>query len=315
MDAILEKAWKDFEALRCVSNVEVQSSNVEDYLCRFCGHPKTFDGVEVDLPTCTQCGAQDNAFISDEPEWRTGAEDTGEIDPTRTGGPISGELFSRQWEMNTMITGNSTMKKIQTHQAMNHKDRALFHAYSEMDRIGKGTLALPETVMYAAKLKYKGFTEAVLTRGAVRNGIKANCIFQACKEMGCPRTTQEIADAFGIPPRDISRTFDMYQEQNPETEVHVTKPADLVPRFVNHITIVPEESKGRVRMQIIKKCNELEECVELMGRTPKAICCAVIYLTLMNMNLKPDKKEICKICDISEPTLVKIETIIKKLKT
>ena len=306
----IERAWADLESLRCSSD-EVSTSNVEHYLCRFCGNPKTFDGV--DLPTCTECGVQDEAFISDEPEWRSGANmDECKGDPSRVGAPVNTDLFSAAWGMNMMISGKSKMARINMHSSMNHRDRALFHAYAEMDRIGKGILGLQENVMYSAKMKYRAFNEAVLTRGAVRNGIKANCIFQACREFGVSRTTKEIADAFDIPSRDISRTFDMYQEQNPETTVHVTQPSDLIPRFMNSVPGIQESERGRVKCKIVKVCKSLEECVELMGRTPKAIACAVIYIVLSELKLNPHKKEICRICEVSEPTLGKIEVIIKK---
>lgn len=310
----IDRIWADFDSLRFKSEEAPRYSNVEEYLCRFCGHPKLFDGVEIDLPTCMSCGAQDAQFISSEPEWRSGADDVGD-DPNRVGGPISTDLFSEQWEMNTKMAGKSKLQKIHMHQSMNHKDRALFHAYCEMDKIGKGVLGLQDNVMHSAKMKYRAFNEAVLTRGAVRNGIKANCIFQACREFNVARSTKEIADAFGIPSRDISRTFDMFQEQNPETEVHVTKPADLIPRLMNNINGMQDDEKRRLKMKVIKECRALEECVELMGRTPKAVCCAVIYIVMSDLKLSPNKKDICRICEVSEPTLGKIETIIRKLKT
>jgi transcription initiation factor TFIIIB Brf1 subunit/transcription initiation factor TFIIB len=194
---------------------------------------------------------------------------------------------------------------------MNHKDRALFHAYNDLDKVGKQILNLPDAIMYQVKIKYKAFNEAVLTRGAVRNGIKANCIFQACREFNVPRTTREIAEAFGIPARDISRTFEIYQEQVPESQVHVTNPADLVARFFKDITCVPEEQRGKVCMRIRKICKQLEECVELMGRTPKAVVCSVMYIVLLDAGFGPNKAELCRVCDVSVPTLGKIETIIK----
>jgi transcription initiation factor TFIIIB Brf1 subunit/transcription initiation factor TFIIB len=104
----------------------------------------------------------------------------------------------------------------------------------------------------------------------------------------------------------------MYQEQNPETMVHVTQPADLIPRFMNNVSGIQERERGRVKCQIVKVCKSLEDCVELMGRTPKAIACAVIYIVLSQLDLNPNKKEICRICEVSEPTLTKIEAIIKK---
>jgi transcription initiation factor TFIIIB Brf1 subunit/transcription initiation factor TFIIB len=305
-----EQAWLAYDLLR---QTEPEPAAPSDYFCRHCGGVKVFDGPGIDLPTCIECGIQDQSFISDEPEWRSGGNpDEGGGDPSRVGAPVNTDLFSAGWGMNTIMTGKSKLQTINMHASMNHKDRALFHAYAEMDRIGKGILGLHENVMYSAKMKYKAFNEAVLTRGAVRNGIKANCVFQACRECNVARTTKEIADAFGIPSRDISRTFDIYQEQNPETAVHVTQPADLVPRFMNGLTGISDEVKRRLKMKVIKVCKSLEECVELMGRTPKAICCAVIFVVMSELELKPNKKDICRICEVSEPTLSKIETIIKK---
>jgi transcription initiation factor TFIIIB Brf1 subunit/transcription initiation factor TFIIB len=307
-----EESWIVFDLLKEAERPE-PCDHLSEYLCRHCGGVKVFNGVDIDLPTCMECGIQDDCYISDEPEWRSGGNpDEGGGDPSRCGAPVNTDLFSAQWGMNTIMTGRSKLQTINMHASMNHKDRALFHAYAQMDKIGKETLNLQDNVMYSAKMKYKAFNEAILTRGAVRNGIKANCVFQACREYNVARTTKEIADAFNIPSRDISRTFDMYQEQNPETGVHVTQPADLVPRFMNSLSGIQDEERRRLKMKIIKVCKSLEECVELMGRTPKAICCAVIFIVMTELNFKPIKKDICRICEVSEPTLSKIETIIKK---
>ena len=307
----LDHIWSDFEILQSQKHVADKPS--EEYFCSFCGGPKVFDGLEIDLPTCMQCGRVDSAYISEEPEWRSGGgEDM--ADPSRVGAPVNTDHFSAAWGLSTVMRPSGKtyaerrMAKIDRHSAMNHRDRALFHAYANMDSTGRGVLSLPESVMYQAKIKYKTFNEAVLTRGAVRNGIKANCVFQACREAGVSRTTQEIADAFGIPARDLSRTFHMFQEKNPETTVHITTPADMIPRFFSEVHWVPEALRGRTRMKITRICKSLEDCVELMGRTPKAVACAVMYMVL-----GPERKsELCKICEVSVPTLTKIEAIIKE---
>jgi transcription initiation factor TFIIB len=254
MDVLIDRAWSDFASLRGTLDVPAVRGTASEFLCEFCGGPKVFDGVEIDLPVCRDCGRVDESYICEEPEWRSGGD--GETaDPSRVGAPVNTDHFSAAWGQTTYMTVNRAasyatkrLARINMHASMNHKDRALFHAYAELDRIGKGELGLTEAVMYSAKIKYKAFNEAVLTRGAVRNGIKANCVFQACREAGVARTTQEIADAFGIPARDLSRTFDMYQEQVPETVVHVTTPADLVSRFFNEVTGIPDEDYFQVQV-------------------------------------------------------------------
>ena len=179
-----------------------------------------------------------------------------------------------------------------------------------MDRVGKQILGLPDNVMYAAKIKYKNFSESTLTRGAVRVGVKANCIFQACKEFGVARTTQEIAAAFEIPVRDVARTTEIFLDQVPETRVTVTTPADLIARFWNSITCVPEAERGRVKMRIVAACKKLEDSAGLQGRTPKAVACAVMWVILKDRGIT--KAELCAICDVSVPTLTKLEAIVIK---
>jgi transcription initiation factor TFIIIB Brf1 subunit/transcription initiation factor TFIIB len=317
----IEHAWSAFDQLN--SNVEVDSlMGVDDeYFCRFCGGNKATGcdeyGTSIDLPTCTLCGAVDESYISQEPEWRTGADHEG-ADPCRVGAPENLDHFSQAWNMGTLIKKQwSTKRNIssllmrQLQSNVNHRDRSLWYAYNEMDRIGTVVLNLPTSIMYDAKIKYRTFNQNVLTRGAVRNGIKANCIFQACREHGVARTTQEIADAFKIPARDISRTFEIYQKQNPEKEVHVIGPSDLIGRFFNSVTSVPDEHRGRVKMKIVQACKSLDDSVKLMGRTPKAVACAVMYVVLVKLGFAVSKAEICKICDVSGPTLTKIESIIK----
>lgn len=306
-----------FEAFdKCRPLAPVFDSN--HYFCNNCNHVKMLPCGDVHLPTCPNCGLVDREYVSDEPEWRSGADDgNGQEDQCRVGAPENLQHYSQAWNMGTMIkygggkSGNFhqlTMR--QMHSNVNHKDRSLYYAYIDMEKANV-KLGLPAAVMNEAKTKYRTFTENVLTRGAVRNGIKANCIFQACREYGVTRSKQEIADAFQIPARDLSRTFEIYSEQNPDKKVHVISPADMVGRFFNSVTTVPEECRGRIRMKIVKVCQDLSTSVKLMGRTPKAIACAVMYVVLEQGGYSMSKQEICKICDVSGPTLSKIETIVK----
>ena len=48
--------------------------------------------------------------------------------------------------------------------------------------------------------------------GAVRLGIKGNCVLYACRLAQTPRTTKEIADMFGIQSKDISVHVNMAKD-------------------------------------------------------------------------------------------------------
>ena len=97
------------------------------------------------IPTCIECGRVDPEFVSDEPEWRGGMDDDGTVtDPSRVGAPVNVDHFSAEWNMGTVMnvrpSAAAPMKRlarINFHLSMNHKDRSLFHAYADMDRVGK----------------------------------------------------------------------------------------------------------------------------------------------------------------------------------
>jgi transcription initiation factor TFIIIB Brf1 subunit/transcription initiation factor TFIIB len=298
-----------------------------EYFCTFCPQDGTYvsigdstfhcgtrvlneDGVYV----CVSCGRTDWQYISDEPEWNGGPDDG--PDPSRVGAPVNTTLYSPEWGSGTIMTlrggtfAQKRLTRINFHTSMNHKDRSLHHAYDDLDSVGRTVLNLPESVMLQAKIIYRKFNEEKLTRGAIRKGIKANCIFRACRDANVARTTQEIAEAFGIPARDISRTADMFRETIPEKLAVVTKPSDLVVRLFNEVDCVPEDQRGRIRQKIIQACREYESHTQLMGKTPKGVASAVMYVMLVRFGFNPNKDEICKICDVSLPTLNKLEKLL-----
>ena len=301
----LQMIWDQFDSL---NKEPTEICNTNDFFCT-CGGLKTFS---LELPTCTTCGLQDYAYISDEPEWAGGPED-GEADPCRVGMAQDTSLYSAAWGMGTIIKGRNCQKmaKINFHSSMNHRDRALYHAYAQFDNVCKRNLGIPEKIVEDAKKIYRRFNEDKLTRGAIRTGIKANCVLYACKEHGVTRSTEEIANAFGIPVKDISRTLDMFRMTTGEDIKESANASNILVRIFNDVTCVPVEDRGKVRMKLIGICQEMENNPALMGKTPKGIVSAILYTQLVKMGYNVDRATIASICGVSLPTLVKIEGIIK----
>jgi transcription initiation factor TFIIIB Brf1 subunit/transcription initiation factor TFIIB len=195
------------------------------------------------------------------------------------------------------------MAKINFHQSMNHVDRSLFHAYRDID---EACHTLPDSVLKDAKMMYRKFNEGKLTRGAVRLGIKANCVLYACRLAKVSRTTKEISDMFGIQSKDVSRTTQMFKDiiMGATEKNYVTKAFDVMNRLLNSFEVTREE-----RLKCINMCNTVEDCVELMSKTPNSVASSIIYMVLKT---KISKTEMCERCAVSIPTLNKIENIIKK---
>jgi transcription initiation factor TFIIIB Brf1 subunit/transcription initiation factor TFIIB len=133
---------------------------------------------------------------------------------------------------------------------------------------------------------------------------------RACQDAHVARTTHEIAAAFSIPPRDISRTADIFRETIPTVETTTTKSSDLVSRIFSQVT-VPDDMRGRIRQRTIRMCEQVECHPSLMGKTPKGVTAAVLYTVLTDYG--QTRESIAAMCDVSLPTLVKLENLVKKI--
>jgi transcription initiation factor TFIIB len=278
--------------------------------CRECSGVKIIS--REGLPTCSECGLIEDNFIDDTAEWTSGITDDGRVnDPSRCGNPNPNpELFSQNWGKGSIISTqrsstyeNKRMAKINFHMSMNHRDRSLYHAYRDID---EACHTLPDTVLKDAKMMYKKFNEGKLTRGAVRLGIKANCVLYACRLAQVSRTTKEISDMFGIQSKDISRTTQIFKDtiMGVTEKNYVTKAHDVMQRLLNSFEITRDQ-----RLRCNKMCNATDDCVELMSKTPNSIASAIIYIVL---SPGVTKGQVCEKCSVSVPTLNKIDNIVKK---
>lgn len=303
----LAAIWSDVDKLL---KKPILIKSVNKNLCKNCDVIKIFN--REGIPTCPSCGLVDSQYIDEAPEWTSGISDDGKVtDNSRCGNPDANpELFSDSWGKGSIIvTKNMSsykdkrMAKINFHQSMNHKDRSLFHAYKDID---EACILLPDSVLKDAKMMYKKFNDKKLTRGAVRTGIKANCVLFACRMSKIPRTTKEIADMFSIQSKDISRTSQMFKTVmlGKTTNSYTTLPHDVMQRLLNAYDVSREE-----RLKCNNMCSKLESCSDLMSKTPNSVASVIIYMVLKN---RVSKNDICEKCSISIPTINKIENIIKK---
>jgi len=277
--------WSDLDKLLKKPKLK---KPVNTYTCKECNGIKVYS--KEGMPTCSDCGLVDSMYIDESPEWTSGVSDDGKMkDPSRCNGPNANpELFSQEWGKGTIISTQNTSTYENKRMA-----KINFHP-------------LPDSVLKDAKMMYRKFNLAKLTRGAVRSGIKGNCVLYACRLSKIPRTTKEIADMFRINSKDISRTTQMFTETllGKTEKNYVTRPFDVMQRLLNEFNVSREH-----RFNCNKMCSKLENCSELMSKTPNSVASTIIYYVLKNSFTKT---EICEKCGISIPTLNKIENIIKK---
>lgn len=303
----IESIWNTVDEL--TDSVEKPAETVREDP-DFCKNCKTHGNINHNV--CMNCGLTSNNWIDEGAEWRSGVSEDGIVhDPCRVG-MAQDPLYSSDWGKSTVMNVKRHQAKnyrlasiINYHGGMNHKDRALHKAYADFDRAASN-LKVNGAIVKMAKMLYKNFTEDTLTRGKVRTGIKANCLFFACKSQDVPRSTQEVAAAFDIETKDISRTFDKAKESIRPAQNKITKPSDMVPRIFNNLDVVLDRSMGVKKMKCVKKCDKLMECPKLMSKTPLAIAAVVVM-----QELQMSRAETARVSGVSVATISKIEAVVK----
>ena len=320
---MLAAIWSDLDKLKKEHDDEHEKEKPAQHILvkNFCIE---CHGVKVispeGLPTCSACGLVEDSYIDQSPEWTSGLTDDGRVsDPSRCIHPNANpDLFSASWGKSTVMSThakkvpryeNRRLSRINLHMSMNHKDRTLYHAYKEIDEACH--LHLPDNILSDAKRFYKFFTQEKLTRGGVRKGVKANCVLLSCKHHSFPRSAEEVANMFHIDIKDVTRTAQLVRDiMRGDVKVDTangstgTKPRDIMQRLLNNF-----ETTKQQRYACNKLCTELEDCVELMSKTPKSVASTCIYMTMSD---QVTKACVCEMCGLSVPTLNKIEIIIKK---
>jgi len=303
----LDSIWNVVDELQKENEPVAEVTHTDPELCKNCNK----SGFIKD-DVCTNCGLTSNIWIDGTAEWRSGVSEDGVVhDPSRVG-MAQNPLYSSDWGKSTLMNvkrgqgkNYALIAKINYHSGMNHRDRALHKAYGDFERAGEN-LKVSKAIVTMAKALYKKFSEQALTRGAVRTGIKANCLFWACKSQGVPRSTQEVADAFSIETKDISRTFDKARDAIGPRHSKITKPADMIPRIFNNLGIVMNRELSVKKMNCVKRCNKLVECPKLMSKTPMAVAAVVIM-----QELGLGRAEASRASGVSVATISKIETVVK----
>ena len=306
-----DEIWADFEvAMDYIKPKEPETiETYNHYICK-CGANKIYNPGE--LPFCTSCGITDGFCIDDAPEWTNGVSEGGvSTDHSRAGNlALDGDLYSSAWGVGTVINtkwnASYTMKRmarINFYQSMNSKDRRLFHSYSTIEKVASSVLTLPGEVIRNAKVMYKKFSEGdVLTRGGNRQGIMANCIYHACKAGGVPRTIDEIATAYEIDRKFMSRMeesfLDVVKPENSET----CASASISHRSLNEC----QNISGKARMKVHRACVKLVDCSKLMSKHPKTIAAAAIMV-----ELGISRSDVAKQTGVSTSTLNKLESIVR----
>lgn len=218
---ILEEKEKDEElineeeALRCMHCNEVALTDEDGYT------------------VCNSCGIVIEEILDKGCEWRYYFNG---VDPSRCGMPESDLLPNAS--RSTVISGRgppALYKKLHNWCAMDHKERALYSVIRKIKE--KCYCKIPEAIIAKTNSNFKKITQYMeegkkIARAGNRAGIVGACLYNACKELKCPRRTKEIAEILDIDSKNISIGIKVYAEIVNRKKIVLETPSTIASDFV-----------------------------------------------------------------------------------
>lgn len=288
-------------------------------LCNNCNNPNLIFDYTNGIIICSMCGLVNQNMIDSGAEWRYyGSSDNKTGNPTRCGDPINPLLPKSS--MGTFISGNSygSIKRLHLWNQMPADERSLWLVFKKITYFTRNS-NLSNKLVDEAKLNYKKICEKekninVLTRGSIREGLIAACIFVACKNNNKTRRVEEIASICGITTQEVSKGLKKFVEIEKQKNIKINtyknnKIHEFIERYCKAINIPYYYQK--LCHVIAERCNKIHI---LKSNTKPSICSGIIFLISEIYNLNIKKIIIIKHIGVSEVTLNKIYKIINSYK-
>lgn len=312
----LELMFKQAKSLQEKPEIKIKLQNKN--ICKNCKKQTLLDDFSNGIIVCTSCGViNDDQIIDEAAEWSFGADEaaSGGKDPARCGMPVN--PFFEKSGCSTIIGGpshkNFFMKKLHAQMSMDYVERSRYHMFV---KIGRMCETLSPSVLETVKHYYVKMANEKLSRGNVRLGLIACCIFYACKKDKVTRSIKEVSAMCEIEPSVFNNAHKIFREIMKD---HVpndlfeetTQVDDLITRFCGYLSF-DRQKRCFFQKQIIKMNIVIDKTQILIGKTPSAITAACIYYISQKEKLDLSKKLISKQVNVSIVTINKIYNLLEK---
>ncbi|KAJ8471227.1 hypothetical protein OPV22_025570 [Ensete ventricosum] len=279
-----------------------------DAYCPDCkrGTEVVFDHSAGDT-VCSECGlVLESHSVDETSEWRTFANESGDNDPVRVGGPTNPLLADGG--LSTVISKpngaqgdflSSSLGRWQNRGS--NPDRTLILAFKTIatmaDRLG-----LVATIKDRANEIYKKVEDLKSVRGRNQDAILAACLYIACRQEDKPRTVKEICSvANGATKKEIGRAKEFIVKQlevemGQSMEMGTIHAGDFLRRFCSHLGMTNQAVKAA--QEAVQKSEELD-----IRRSPISIAAAVIYMITQLSDDKKPLKDISLATGVAEGTI------------
>lgn len=282
--------------------------------CEQCkGYTVIFDMVSSEY-VCSSCGcvANDKFFNNEHSSGYTGQ--AGFSDRSRTGMPES--LAIHHKGLSTLIGMGDTdargkalepaqrlkMQRLRTwnnrSQLNDSISRNLEKALKFLNNFGD-KLYLSQAVMESAAYIYRKAAIKKLAKGRSTLGLVGAALYAACRETATPKTISDVASVCNLSSKDVMSHYKLILREL-SLQMPVLHGPDYVTLIANRLDL-----SEKTKREALKIFSEVQQNRISIGKNPRALAGAVIYLASQTCNEFLRQVEICQVADISTVSLRK----------
>ncbi|MGA7899649.1 MAG: transcription initiation factor IIB [Nitrososphaeraceae archaeon] len=272
-----------------------------------------FDMISSEY-VCSSCGCVANDKFFNNESGAAFSAQSGFSDRSRTGMPES--LAIHHKGLSTLIGLGDTdargkalepaqrlkMQRLRTwnnrSQLNDSISRNLEKALKFLNNFGD-KLYLSQAVMESAAYIYRKAAVKKLAKGRSTLGLVGAALYAACRETATPKTISDVAAVCNLSSKDVMSHYKLILKEL-SLQMPVLHGPDYVTLISNRLNL-----SERTKREALKVYSEVQLNRISIGKNPRALAGAVIYLASQNCNEFLRQVEICQVADISTVSLRK----------
>ena len=262
---------------------------------------------------CSRCGRVISDYVeTNSPDWHTSIKDRSN---NRSGiGMSLSSLARHDMGLSTIIgrtdrdaSGNildaamrSRMQRLRTwdirSQAHSSAAKNRKQAFTQLS-ILKDKLNLSDAVIEKTAYIYRKAQERLLIRGRTISGMLAAAIYIACREMGTPRTLNDIATVNNMKRKELARNYRLLYFEL-DLRIPIIDPMKCIVKVANKANLT--ENTKRQALDIMRQAIKKEISA---GKDPMGLAAAILYISCLKTGENTTQTDVARASGKTEVTI------------
>jgi len=277
-------------------------------ICRSSNVITDSDSGEI---VCSKCGMVISDKIQENRESRTFFNAEQAKDMRMTGMPTS--LASADMGLSTLISRSdkdaggyeiepsmaSTMHRLRTWDFRTQVGRShqnLRYAFRELDTL-KDKLGLPDAIIEKTAYIYRKAQQRGMARGRSMSALLAAAIYVACRQIGVPKTLDDIAAISNTKRKSIAKCYRQIIFEL-DLKLPIVDNTKCIARVANRVSV-----SERTKYRAISLMNDVVKNGLSAGKDPMVLAATVVYASCIGTSEQKSQIDVANAADVTDVTI------------